>query len=209
MNKHATGISGKDIQHDSAHKHVTGEAEYIDDIVEPTGLLHAYLGLSDFAHGEITSIDFSDVLAIDGVVGVLTADDIPGPNDVSPTGKKDDPVFASNVEFFGQPIFAVIATTRAAARIASVLAKVVHDTKPHIVDVAEAHAENSPFVTEPLTLKRGEAEAQLGQSQNRIKGEMRIGGQDHFYLESHIALCLLYTSPSPRDLSTSRMPSSA
>ena len=154
MNKPATSITGKDQRHDSAYKHVTGEAEYIDDIVEPTDLLHAYLGLSEFANGKITSIDFSDVLAVDGVVGVLTADDIVGANDVSPTGKKDDPVFASSVEFFGQPIFAVIATTRAAARAAAQKANVLYNAKPHIVDVAEAQAANSPFVTEPLTLKR-------------------------------------------------------
>ena len=190
MNKPTITQTSKDIQHDSAHKHVTGEAEYIDDIVEPTDLLHAYLGLSEFANGTIISIDFSDVLAVDGVVGVLTADDILGPNDVSPTGKKDDPVFASSVEFFGQPIFAVIATTRAAARASAHLAKVSYDTKSHIIDVAEAQVAGSPFVTEPLTLKRGEAVAQLGQSQNRIKGEMRIGGQDHFYLEGHIALAI-------------------
>ena len=190
MNKHATSQTGQDQRQDSAHKHVTGEAEYIDDIVEPTDLLHAYLGLSEFANGEIASIDFSDVLAVDGVVGVLTADDIVGANDVSPTGKKDDPVFASRVEFFGQPIFAVIATTRAAARAAAVLAKVTYDAKPHIVDVNEAQAANSPFVTEPLTLKRGEAITQLQKSPNRLKGEMRIGGQDHFYLEGHIALAI-------------------
>ena len=62
MNKHATSQTGQVQRQDSAHKHVTGEAEYIDDIVEPTDLLHAYLGLSEFANGEIASIDFSDVL---------------------------------------------------------------------------------------------------------------------------------------------------
>ncbi|MEP1441990.1 MAG: xanthine dehydrogenase molybdopterin binding subunit [Hyphomicrobiales bacterium] len=190
MSKHAAPQTRKDQRHDSAHKHVTGEAEYIDDIVEPTGLSHAYLGLSEFANGEITSIDFSNVLAIDGVVGVLTAADIVGANDVSPTGKNDDPVFASTVAFFGQPIFAVIATSRGTARAAAKLAKVTHNAKPHIVDVGEAMAAKAPFVTEPLTLKRGEAEAQLNQSPNRIKGEMRIGGQDHFYLEGHIVLAI-------------------
>ena len=67
-----------DQRHDSAHKHVTGAAEYTDDITEPVGTLHAYLGLSDRAHAEIVSIDLDAVRAAPGVVGVLTAADIPG-----------------------------------------------------------------------------------------------------------------------------------
>ena len=55
-----------------------GAAEYTDDIAEPVGTLHAYLGLSDRAHAEIVSIDLDAVRAAPGVVGVLTAADIPG-----------------------------------------------------------------------------------------------------------------------------------
>jgi xanthine dehydrogenase large subunit len=77
--------------HDSAEKHVTGRAEYCDDIGEPQGTLHAYLGVSSVAHGLLKSMDLSAVLAAPGVVGVLTADDIPGVNDISPTCLKDEP----------------------------------------------------------------------------------------------------------------------
>ena len=111
-------------RHDSAHKHVTGSAEYTDDITEPVGTLHAYLGLSDQAHAEIVAMDLDAVRAAPGVVGVLTAADIPGDNDISPVGQHDDPVFAEGVEFHGQPIFAVVAETRDAARRAATLAKV-------------------------------------------------------------------------------------
>ena len=82
-------------RHDSAHKHVTGLAEYADDIPEPAGTLHAYLGLGDRAHAEIVAMDLEAVRAAPGVVGVLTAADITGQNDISPTGKHDDPVFAA------------------------------------------------------------------------------------------------------------------
>src|SRR5690606_8382437 len=71
-------------KHESGHKHVTGTAEYIDDIPEPAGLLHAYLGLAQRAHADILSIDFSAVEASPGVIGILTASDIPGENDISP-----------------------------------------------------------------------------------------------------------------------------
>ena len=174
------------VQHDSAHKHVTGAATYADDITEPTGALHAYLGLSTVARGTISDLDLSGVIATSGVIGVLTAQDIPGENDISPTGKHDDPVFALDVEFNGQPIFAVVAESRDIARRAAQLAKVSYEEKPFVLDVSKA----SELVTEPLTLQKGDAAAALSQSQNRIKGQMRIGGQDHFYLEGHIAVAI-------------------
>lgn len=180
----------KKSNHDSAHKHVTGEAVYIDDMVEPHGLLHAYLGLSEIANGKIKSMDLSEVQSADGVVGVLIGADVPGENDISPTGKKDDPIFAQKIDFHGQPIFAVIAETRAQARYAATLAKVDYDKLPHLTDVLEAQKQNYPLVTEPLTLKRGDASQALENSPRRIKGQMRIGGQDHFYLESHIAMAI-------------------
>ncbi|MFO1211045.1 MAG: xanthine dehydrogenase molybdopterin binding subunit [Amaricoccus sp.] len=176
-------------RHDSAHKHVTGEAEYTDDITEPVGTLHAYLGLSDRAHAEIVSMDLDAVRAAPGVVDVLTAVDIPH-NDVSPVGKHDDPVFAEKVEFHGQPIFAVIAETRDAARRAAKLAKVEYRDLPHVTDVAAAMDADYPHVTEPLKLERGDVEAAMAAAPHRLKGRMRVGGQDHFYLEGMIAMAV-------------------
>ncbi|MEP3198296.1 MAG: xanthine dehydrogenase molybdopterin binding subunit [Lentilitoribacter sp.] len=193
MNQSVSEIKGgvhQNQKHDSAHKHVSGSAEYIDDINEPTGLLHAYFGLSEIACGTITSMDFSAVEAMGDVIGVLTANDISGHNDISPTGKKDDPVFAQNIEFHGQPIFAVVAKTRAVARKAAKLAKIEYKAKEHITDVADAISQDYPLVTEPLTLKRGNAAQGLENSENRLQGNMRIGGQDHFYLEGHIAMAI-------------------
>ena len=177
--------------HESGHKHVSGTAEYIDDISEPSDTLHAYLGLSQRAHAEILSIDFEAVKACEGVIGVLTVDDIPGHNDVSPAGKHDDPVFAvGKVEFHGQPIFAVIAETRQAARQAAAKVKVEYRDLGHVTDVMEAVEANYPFVIDPMKLERGDIAEGLANAKNRVSGEMRIGGQDHFYLEGHIAFAI-------------------
>ena len=95
------GAASTDLRHDSAIKHVTGSAEYCDDIAEPVGTLHAYLGLSTRAHALLRDVDLDAVRAAPGVVGVLTAGDIPGVNDVSPTGRDDEPIFATEkVEFW-------------------------------------------------------------------------------------------------------------
>ena len=180
-----------DLRHESAIKHVTGRAEYCDDIAEPVGTLHAYLGLSTRAHALLRDVDLSAVRAHPGVVGVLTAEDIPGVNDVSPTGRNDEPIFATDkVEFWGQPMFAVVAETRDAARRAARLAKVAYEDLPHVLNPEAAQAVGTGYVTPPLTLKRGDAESAMQKAAHRIKGKMRVGGQDHMYLEGHIAFAL-------------------
>jgi xanthine dehydrogenase large subunit len=177
--------------HDSAIKHVTGRAEYADDIPEPVGTLHACLGLSEVAHGEIEAMDLSAVRTAPGVVGVLTAEDIPGVNDISPAGLHDEPVFATGkVEFLGQPIFAVVAETRDAARRAVHLAKVQYKALPHAIDVLDAVAQGYPHVTTPLKLERGEVAPALAAAPHRIRGRFRVGGQDHLYLEGQIAFAI-------------------
>ncbi|ACP22721.1 xanthine dehydrogenase (plasmid) [Sinorhizobium fredii NGR234] len=184
------GVHEKE-RHESGHKHVSGTAEYIDDIAEPAGTLHGYLGLSQRAHAEILSIDFEAVKNSPNVVGVLTAEDIPGENDISPAHKHDDPVFATGkVEFHGQPIFAVIATSRDAARRACAKVKIEYRDLPHVTDVAEAAAANYPLVIDPLKLERGDIDAGFAKAKNVVEGEMRIGGQDHFYLEGHISFAI-------------------
>jgi xanthine dehydrogenase large subunit len=179
------------LQHDSAHKHVAGEAVYIDDMATPEGTLHVYLGLSDRAHARLGKVNLDAVRTAHDVVDVLTAADIPGVNDVSPTGMHDEPVFAENVVLFhGQPIFAVAARTRDAARRACQLAEISYEDLPMVLDVAAARAAGGAVVTEPLTLQRGDQAAAIAAAPRRLSGTMTAGGQDHFYLEGQIALAM-------------------
>lgn len=195
MNKHQAPIDlavlHTKTRHDSGPKHVTGTAEYIDDIAEPAGTMHAYLGLSTRPHAEIVSMDLSKVRAAPGVIGVLTAEDIPGENDVSPSHKHDEPIFAvGKVQFWGQPMFAVIAETRDLARRAAQLAAVEYKDLPWLPDVRAAQAAGGQLVTEPLKLERGDVAAGMAAAPRRAKGAITIGGQDHFYLEGQIAFAI-------------------
>ncbi|NVK60340.1 MAG: xanthine dehydrogenase molybdopterin binding subunit [Rhodobacteraceae bacterium] len=192
--KHQSNIRGavhEDRQHDSAIKHVRGLAEYTDDIAEPAGTLHAYLGVSSVAHATLKGIDLSAVRAAPGVIDVLTAADIPGHNDISPTGRGDEPVFPTEkIEFHGQPLFAVIAGTRDAARRAAALAKVEAEVLPHALDPIAAQAAGYPLVTDPLKLERGEVGTAMASAPHRLQGRLVVGGQDHMYLEGQIAFAL-------------------
>lgn len=185
------GAVNTDLRHDSAIKHVTGRAEYCDDIPEPVGTLHAYLGVSDVAHARINGIDLDPVRAAPGVIGVLTVADIPGANDISPTGRNDEPVFPTEkIEFHGQPLFAVIAESRDAARRAAVRAVIDCTVLPHALDPIKAQEAGYPHVTDPLKLERGDVATGFAGAPNRIKGRMTVGGQDHMYLEGHIAFAI-------------------
>ncbi|TVP68685.1 MAG: xanthine dehydrogenase molybdopterin binding subunit [Rhodobacteraceae bacterium] len=185
------GAAHDSLIHDSAIKHVTGRAEYTDDVTEPTGTLHAYIGGAPIAHGRITALDLGPVRAAPGVVDVLTAADIPGRNDVSPTGLRDEPIFTDDlIQYHGQPIFAVVADSRDAARRACALAKIDTDALPHATDIDAAEAAGYPDVTAPLTLMRGDPAPALEKAPHRITGRMRVGGQDHMYLEGQIALAI-------------------
>ncbi len=177
-------------RHDSAWKHVSGSATYIDDITPPAGLLHVYLGISARAHARIRHLNLTPVRQAEGVLLVLTADDVPGVNDVSPTHRHDEPLLAAGVvEYVGQPLFAVAAETREQARRAARLAVVEYENLPAVLDVETAGPDGT-LVTEPLTLRRGDAPAALAKAPHRITGKIAIGGQDHFYLEGQIALAI-------------------
>ncbi len=130
---HASSIEGgvrDPRRHDSAHKHVTGEAVYTDDIPEPPGTLQVFIAQSTRAHASIVKLDLSKVRAAPGVVRVLTAEDIPGANDVSPFAG-DDPMFAESlVQYYGQSIFAVAAETVDKARAAARLAIIEYEDLP-------------------------------------------------------------------------------
>ncbi|MBO6579338.1 MAG: xanthine dehydrogenase molybdopterin binding subunit [Thalassospira sp.] len=187
------GLSGgvrSSSKHDSGPKHVAGEAVYIDDINEPFGTLHLAPGASSIAHGKITKMDLSKVRSAPGVVCVLTADDIPGVNDVSPAHTHDEPVLPDGiVQFYGQPVFCVAAETRAQARAAAQLAEIEYEELPAVLDVAEA-LEKQLFVAPPHVMKQGDAKSALARAKHRHGGRIEIGGQDHFYLEGHISFAI-------------------
>ncbi len=177
---------GKPFAHDSAELHVTGSAIYTDDIPEPAGCLHACILKSPHAHARIKKLDTAPC-HIPGVYAVMTAADIPGVNDVAPV-THGDPVFAAEeVLYAGQSVLAVAAITPEIARRAAGLAVVLYEELPAILDVHTALREKS-FISDPYVMAIGDSTAGLKTAKNVITGALDIGGQDHFYLETQIAL---------------------
>ncbi len=177
------------IAHDSAERHVAGEAVYVDDIPEPRDLLHIWPSLSPHASARILTMDTSRVSACPGVVAVLETDSIPGVNDCSPT-IGDDPIFAeSRVDFAGQVLFAVAAETELQARLACREAEVEYQLEEPILTIEQA-LERESYVLPSAAIRRGEPEQEIEQAPNRLEGSVRCGGQDHFYLEGQCAMAV-------------------
>ncbi|HYE01561.1 MAG TPA: xanthine dehydrogenase molybdopterin binding subunit [Alphaproteobacteria bacterium] len=175
--------------HDSATRHVTGEAVYTDDIREPAGTLQAYVRMSDRAHARLVSIDTAPCREVPGVRAVAVAADVPGVNDIGPVIAGDPILAEGEVQYVGQPILAVAAETLAIAREAAMRAVVVYEDLPAVLSIEQALAEGSQ-VSPPLTMRLGDAAAAVAAAPHRLTGEFRMGGQDHFYLEGQIALAI-------------------
>ena len=174
---------------DSAHKHVSGEAIYVDDIREPPGTLQIYIAMSERAHAVVKRLDVTKVRAAAGVVLVATAREVPGANDVSPFAG-DDPMFAAGlVEYYGQSLFAVAAETIAQARAAARLAAIEYEERPALLTVDQA-MDARAFLEPPYTMQRGDAKAAIAAAPHVLKGRLYVGGQEHFYLEGQVALAV-------------------
>ena len=181
--------------HESAHLHVAGEATYIDDIPELAGTLHCALGLSPAANGRLTGAALDTIRALPGVVSVISADDIPGSNDCGSI-IHDDPILCDGeIRYLGQPVFAVIAETRDAARRAAARAKDVLtiEAQPPVLTPQEAHAKGQ-YVLPPMHLVRatneGGAQAAIAKAPHRLKATLDVGGQEQFYLEGQISYAI-------------------
>ncbi len=179
----------KNIEHESAVKHVTGKAIYTDDISEPKNLLHAVIGYSNCSKGVIKKIDYKDVLSSEGVVDIITEKNIEGINDVGPIFKGDKIFTSKNIEYYGQPIFAVIAKTNNLAKKAALKVKIDLKISKPIVSIEEALMKKS-FVLKPKHLTRGNIKDGFKKSDNILTGKLYSGGQDHFYLEGQIAMTI-------------------
>jgi xanthine dehydrogenase large subunit len=185
----AIKLIGEPLCHESAHLHVAGEARYADDIALPADCLHAELGVSPVAHGRVRALDLAAVHAAAGVVAVVAAQDIPGRNSCGPI-LDDDPIFATDlVQYAGQSLFAVAATSATAARRAARLARYDIAMLPTILDIRSALTAQS-YVIPSQTLVRGKPRPALLRARHRLQNTITMGGQDHFYLEGHIAIAL-------------------
>ncbi|WP_313241056.1 xanthine dehydrogenase molybdopterin binding subunit [Stutzerimonas kunmingensis] len=180
-----TGV-GKSVKHDSAPKHVSGEAVYVDDRLEFPNQLHIYARMSDRAHARIVRIDTAPCYEVPGVAIAITAQDVPGQLDIGAVLPGDPLLADSKVEYIGQPVIAVAADSLETARKAAMAAIIEYEDLEPVLDVVEA-LHKKHFVLDSHTHQRGDSATALASAPRRLQGSLHIGGQEHFYLETQVS----------------------
>ncbi|MGK8470894.1 xanthine dehydrogenase molybdopterin binding subunit [Stutzerimonas stutzeri] len=180
-----TGV-GRSVKHDSAPKHVSGEAVYVNDRLEFPNQLHVYARMSERAHARIVSIDTSPCYQIPGVAIAITAKDVPGQLDIGAVMPGNPLLADGKVEFIGQPVIAVAADSLETARKAAMAAIIEYEDLEPVLDVVEA-LHKKHFVLDSHTHKRGDSATALASAPRRLQGSLHIGGQEHFYLETQVS----------------------
>lgn len=176
----------EDAVHESAWKHVTGRAKFINDMPMPKGCLVTKIIMSPVAHGRIRSIDTSEALQVPGVVAVLTAKDIPGENDASSYAHDEELLASNEVHCVGQNIALVVGETYDACQAAADKVKLDIEPLPAVTDIHEA-VEKSLFFGGTHIIARGDLDEAWKNADLILEGEVESPGQEHWYLETHVA----------------------
>uniref|UniRef100_A0A8C4XVI6 Aldehyde oxidase 1 n=1 Tax=Falco tinnunculus TaxID=100819 RepID=A0A8C4XVI6_FALTI len=177
---------GRPIMHQSGIKHATGEAVYIDDLPSVDGELSLAVVTSSRAHAKIVSIDTSEALNRPGVFDIITAHDVPATNEFY---YSDDPeiIFVICV---GQIVCAVVADSDVHAKQAAAKVKIEYEVlEPVILTIEEAIKHNS-FFEPKRKLEQGNVDQAFETVDSIIEGELCIGGQEHFYMETQSVLAV-------------------
>ncbi|AEF54438.1 xanthine dehydrogenase molybdopterin binding subunit [Marinomonas posidonica] len=191
--------------HESATKHVTGQAIYIDDVPEWPNELHVATGKSTEAFADIVSINLDKVMSYPGVVDVILQADIPGDPDVSPVLSGDMLLAGDFVHYIGQPIFAVAATSLRAAKQAVELAEITYQTNAATLHPKDALARQE-FVLPTHTIQCGDAQAAMAKADYQLESDLYIKGQEHFYLEGQISVAIPNEDGGVQVLASSQHP---
>ncbi|MDP2621442.1 MAG: xanthine dehydrogenase family protein molybdopterin-binding subunit [Hyphomicrobiales bacterium] len=122
-------LLGQNFLPPDVHAKVTGQAKYAEDFVAE-GMLHAKLLLSPMPHARVRNIDTSKAMAMDGVVAIITADDVPS------FPPPQNPILTNEPHYVGEPILAVAAESEEIAAAA--------------IEAIEVDLEQLPFTVDPL-----------------------------------------------------------
>jgi xanthine dehydrogenase large subunit len=177
------------ITHESAVSHVTGKAVYVADMHIGEQMLTGKVVFSPFAHARIVSVDFTEALKVNGVVDILDFRRIPGVNQLNPL-THDEPCLAEEkVNCIGQAILLIAAENEHAAIEAEKKIKIIYDTLEPVLTIQQAR-EKGTALAKTRKIETGKPEESLLKASHILEGELKIGGQEHWYLETQSALCV-------------------
>lgn len=134
-------LLGKNFTPPDVRAKVTGKAKYAEDFRVP-GMVFCKLLLSPMPHARVTSIDTSDALAMDGVLGVLTAEDVPAGQGAG------EVILTNNPHYIGEPILAIAAVDETTAADAIERVRVEFEPLPFVIDPLDSLYPGGPDARE-------------------------------------------------------------
>lgn len=179
----------KDIEHESGVYHVTGEARYIDDLLVNERLLYGRVLYSRVSHGKIIACNIDAANELPGVKAILTHKDIPGANQMGPVIHDELVLAKDRVTFIGQAIFLIAADSEEIAIEAEKLIEIKYKELPSILSIKDA-IKKGKLIQPARKIETGDVEKSFSKADNIIEGELEIGGQEQWYLETQIALAM-------------------
>lgn len=182
-------MNAANLKHDSAVKHVTGQSVYVNDMVVSPLQLTGRVVYSTVAHGLIRSVDVTEALKIPGVVAILSADDIPGINQMGPVVHDEPCLAASEVSFIGQAVLLIAAENEDAAIEAERKIRIEYEELPAILTLQDAITRGD-LIAPVRYIINGDADSVLDTSPHLLTGSLETGAQEHWYLETQSALAV-------------------
>ncbi len=191
------GVGTRGIKYEGRELAV-GRRPFIDDMFPP-GLLHGAVHLAAHARAEVIRIDIGAALAVDGVVAVFTAADVPGELRVGLV-HKDWPVFipeGGRTSYLGDVLALVVADDRRTARRAAELVEVEYRplrplTNPvaAIDDPEHAVWGLDGNVLSRSAYRRGDVDAALASSAHTVHEVFQTPRIEHAFLEPESSLAV-------------------
>eukprot|EP00200_Dunaliella_tertiolecta_P008210 CAMPEP_0202368174 /NCGR_PEP_ID=MMETSP1127-20130417/342_1 /ASSEMBLY_ACC=CAM_ASM_000462 /TAXON_ID=3047 /ORGANISM="Dunaliella tertiolecta, Strain CCMP1320" /LENGTH=1499 /DNA_ID=CAMNT_0048963543 /DNA_START=12 /DNA_END=4511 /DNA_ORIENTATION=+ len=189
----------------------SGTATFVDDIPIEAGSLYGAYVCARFCKGKVTAISTADALKVPGAVRFVGPEDVPGHNlgvaIMSARGlMEEEPVFATDVQFYGEPVGMMLATSPTAAREAAQAVRVVcqKPDKAPVLSIEQAIAADSmhplaalmPFVPagvlpNSVMVASGDLDKAFAASPHVIRGgTQRLPSQTHMYMEPQTAIAV-------------------
>lgn len=178
---------GRNIPHDSAKGHVSGESIYVDDIPPMRNEVIVDFFWSPVSHGKIRSLDLTEAAKVPGIVALFTYKDLDGVNKFGPITQDEVLLVEDHCQFMGEPIVVIAAENRQAIKLAKRAIKCDIEELPPILTIDEAK-QRGEFIGPTRRIKRGDVDAAFAKSDHILEGVWYNHGQDHFYLESQAAI---------------------
>ena len=204
---------GAPLMHKSAMLQVTGEAVYTDDQPLPPRAVHAALVTSSKAHAHVKSVDISEARGCDGFISYFDHKDVQGSNSIGAVVKDEEVFVTKTATHVGAVIGIIVAETHSQALSAAKKVKIEYEDLPAIISIEDAIKAGSFFECFPPTANKqmyheisNADESEFNSADVVVTGSSKIGGQEHFYLETNATVITPIENGSLEILSSTQNP---